>query len=266
MGERTEYAPGLFSWVDLSTPTPTRRRPSTSTCSAGSPRTTRSPAAGVYTMLLEGRKTWRALSAGARGAADGLELVRDRRERRRRRRRPRAAGRPAGWPALRRRRTPVAWPCSPTRNGAVVTSGSRARNPGARPRQRAGGADDEPAQHDRPGPRTGVLRGPVRVALRAAVEGDQPYWGVYNGDRLNAGDAGGPAARRVAGLLRLQERRRRRRPHSGARRHGDRGRADVGTSGRFLVAEDPQGGCSRCSRASSTTSRRAPWRPLRAPR
>ena len=55
--------------------------------------------------------------------------------------------------------------------------------------------------------------------------GDQPYWGIYNGDRLNGGmmplppDAGATAA--LARLLRQRRRGRGRRAHRRARRPGD---------------------------------------------
>ena len=169
MAERTSHAPGTFSWADLSTTDTDGRqgllhRP----CSAGTPTTTRSPRAASTRCCSKGGKPVGALSAiqneGQPPAWNSYVTVE-------------SADDAAAAAAEENGGTVVmeafdvmdvgrmAIVQDPT--GAFLCRLGAARQHRRGAGQRDGRADHQPAQHERPAARAGVLRGRLRLAHRA---------------------------------------------------------------------------------------------------
>ncbi|MBA3262577.1 MAG: VOC family protein [Thermoleophilaceae bacterium] len=243
MGERTSHPPGTFSWTDLSTTDPDGARAFYSGLFGWDTADTPLPGGGVYTMLVKGGRYVAALSA-----------ARD--------------GHPPAWNSYVTVESADAAAASAAEHGGtlamepfdVMDAGRMAlvQDPtGAffavwEPRDSIGAQlVNEPGtltinqlNSSEPARAQEFYEGVFGWRFESLPESDQRYWGIYNGDRLNAG------------MTELQ-------PDAGAPSHwlvyfgcesvnDDAGRiADLGgqvvvpplpiPAGRILVAQDPQG-------------------------
>jgi predicted enzyme related to lactoylglutathione lyase len=198
MGERTEYAPGTFSWADLTTTDADGAKAFYTALFGWDAEDTPIPDGGVYTMLSKGGKAVGALSAGREGqpaawntyvtvasADDSAEA---------------AAGQ-GGTVAMAPfdvmdvgRMAVVQDPTGaflavwePRANiGAGVVN-----EPGALTLTQLNTSDPERAQR--------FYSGLFGWRFESVGDDETPYWGIYNGDVLNAGmmplppDAGAPS-------------------------------------------------------------------------
>ncbi len=239
MAERTEYAPGLFSWVDLSTSDPDAAKAFYVDLFGWKPVDHKIPGGGVYTMLeLEGSEV-AALSAAREGqptawnsyvtvaSADDSAGTAEQQ-----------GGRLLAGPfdvGDAGRMATVADP-----NGAVLNLWEPRRNPGAGRINEPGALTMNQLNTTDPERSQRFYEGLFGWRFEPITEADQPYWGVYNGGRLNAGMLGEPPDAWLVyfGCKSVDD---------DAVRIPELGGQVVVEplsipAGRFLVAQDPQGG------------------------
>src|SRR3954452_11825604 len=166
MGERTSHAPGTFSWVDLATTDADGAKAFYGTLLGWEFEDMPVPDSPPYSMATIGGRTVAALypqredqappgwlSYVTVDHADATAARRGARRHRALRAVRRARGRPHGRAA------------GPDGRGVRDLAGEAEHRRAARQRRRV--ADDEPAEHARPGRRAGVLRRAVRVDVPA---------------------------------------------------------------------------------------------------
>lgn len=243
MGERTSYSPGTFSWTDLAT-TDTEGAKRFYTGLLGWEIDDRPiPGDGVYTMLLRDGKDVAALFEGQEGmptawssyvtveSADAAAT-----------RAGDLGGTPMGDPFDVMDAGRMAVIQDPT--GAVVSvweahgsiGAQLVNGPGALSLNQLNTTDPETAQR--------FYEGLFGWRTEEVAGGDQPYWGIYNGDRLNGGmmrlPADAPAPPHWLVYFGSED------VDADAGSVGDAGGTvlvpptDV-PGGRFLAAQDPQG-------------------------
>jgi uncharacterized protein len=187
MGERTEYAPGTFSWADLSTTDTDGAKVFYTGLFGWDTEDTPIPDGGVYTMLLKGGKPVAALSAAMEGQPSAwnsyvtVESADDAAA---------AAGENGGTVVMEPfdvmdvgRMAVIQDPV-----GAVFAvweprasiGAQRVNEPGALTHNQLNTNNPERAQEFY----AGVFGWRFE---KVADAGDQAYWGIYNGDRLNGG-------------------------------------------------------------------------------
>jgi predicted enzyme related to lactoylglutathione lyase len=197
MGERTEHAPGTFSWADLSTTDPDGAKAFYTRLFGWDTQDNPIPEGGVYTMLLKDGKAVAALSAAREGQPPAwnayvtVESADDSAA---------AAQEHGGTVAMEPfdvmdvgRMAVIQDP-----TGAFFAvwepraniGAERVNEPGALTLTQLNTSDPERAQE---------FYSAVFGWRFEPVESEMPYWGIYNGDRLNAGmmplpaDAGAPS-------------------------------------------------------------------------
>jgi uncharacterized protein len=186
MGERTEHAPGTFSWADLSTTDTDGAKAFYTGLFGWDTEDTPIPEGGVYTMLSKGGKNVAALSGAREGqpsvwnsyvtveSADASAA---------------AAKEHGGTLAME------AFDVMDVGRMAVVQDptgaffavweprarigAQRVNEPGALSLNQLNTSDPERARE--------FYAGVFGWRFQAVEGGDRPYWGIYNGDRLNGG-------------------------------------------------------------------------------
>ena len=186
MGERTSHAPGTFSWADLSTSDPDAAKAFYTGLFGWETEDNPVPGDGVYTMASKGGKAVSAMSA----------LQQE--------------GQPPAWNSYVTVDSADAAADAVTRNGGTVAmeafdvmevgrmavvqdptgaflslweprtsiGAERVNEPGALTLNQLNTSDPERAQE---------FYAAVFGWRFEAYEGDMPYWGIYNGDRVNGG-------------------------------------------------------------------------------
>jgi hypothetical protein len=187
MGERTSHAPGTFSWADLSTSDPDAAKAFYTGLFGWETEDNPVPGDGVYTMASKGGKAVSAMSA----------LQQE--------------GQPPAWNSYVTVDSADAAADAVTRNGGTVAmeafdvmevgrmavvqdptgaflslweprtsiGAERVNEPGALTLNQLNTSDAARAQD--------FYGGVFGWRFEQVAEGDQPYWGIYNGDRLNGG-------------------------------------------------------------------------------
>jgi predicted enzyme related to lactoylglutathione lyase len=242
MGERTEHAPGTFSWADLSTTDTDGAKAFYTGLFGWDAEDTPIPDGGVYTMLIKGGRNVAALSAAMEGQPSAwnsyvtVESADD----------SAAAAQEHGGMVVMEpfdvmdvgRMAVVQDP-----TGAFLAVWQPGTNVGAERVNEPGALTLTQLNTSNPDRAQEFYAGLFGWRFEA-VEGDMPYWGIYNGDRVNGG------------MMPLP-------PDSGAPSHwlvyfgsedvdDDAGRiGELGgqvmvepmpiPSGRIMVAQDPQG-------------------------
>ncbi len=243
MGERTSYAPGTFSWTDLSTPDPEAAKSFYAGLFGWEAEDTPIPGGGVYTMLRLDGKDACAISAAREGqmtawlsyvTVDDVDAAA--------RRVGELGGRvhaepfdvmTAGRMAVVQDATGAVFALWKPRDniGAEIVNG-----PGALSLNQLNTSDPMRAQ--------AFYSELFGWRVEQVAGGDQPYWGIYNGENLNGGmmqlpaDGGAPSHWLVYfGGDDLDA--------AGERIAGSGGTVMVPKTpvpgGEFLVAQDPQG-------------------------
>jgi uncharacterized protein len=243
MGERASHAPGTFSWADLTTTDTDGARAFYTGLFGWESEDSPIPDGGVYTMLKKGGKAVAALSGAREGqppvwnsyvtvesADDSAAAAREH------------GGTVAMEPFDVMDVGRMAVVQDPTDAFFAVweprasIGAERVNEPGAMTINQLTTSDPERAQE--------FYAGVFRWRFEAVGGGDMPYWGIYNGDRLNAGmmplppDMGAPSHWLVYfGSDSVDD---------DAGRIGELGGQVVLPpmpipSGRILVAQDPQG-------------------------
>lgn len=239
MGERTSHAPGTFSWADLSTSDPEAGKAFYTGLFGWEAEDNPIPEGGVYTMLLKGGKPVAALSGlqqeGMPSAWNSYVTVESADD-------AAAAARSAGGTVVMEafdvmdvgRMAVIGDP-----TGAFLSvweprasiGAQRVNEPGTLTLNQLNTGDPERAQR--------FYSDAFGWRFEQVAEGDQAYWGIYNGDRLN----GGMMEQEPAAWL----------VYFGSESVDDEvgqiaqlgGRVIVPPTpvpgGRFLVAQDPQG-------------------------
>ena len=186
MGERTEHAPGTFSWADLSTTDTDGAKAFYTGLFGWDTEDTPIPEGGVYTMLSKGGKNVAALS-GAR------------------------EGQPSAWNSYVTVESADASAAAAKEHGGTVAmeafdvmdvgrmavvqdptgaffavweprasiGAERVNEPGALTLNQLNTSNPERAQE--------FYEGVFGWRFESVEGGDMPYWGIYNGDRLNGG-------------------------------------------------------------------------------
>jgi predicted enzyme related to lactoylglutathione lyase len=187
MGERTSHAPGTFSWVDLTTTDTEGAKAFYTGLFGWDTEDNPIPEGGVYTMLLKGGKPVAALSATQQ------------------------EGQPPAWNSYVTVESADASAAAADEHGGTVVMGAfdvmdvgrmavvqdptgafysvwepgtsigaqRVNEPGALTLNQLNTSDAERAQE--------FYAGVFGWRFEQVAEGDQAYWGIYNGDRLNGG-------------------------------------------------------------------------------
>jgi uncharacterized protein len=186
MGERTEHAPGTFSWADLSTTDTDGAKAFYTGLFGWDTEDTPIPEGGVYTMLSKGGKNVAALS-GAR------------------------EGQPSAWNSYVTVESADASAAAAKEHGGTLAmeafdvmdvgrmavvqdptgaffavweprasiGAERVNEPGALSLNQLNTSNAERAQE--------FYEGVFGWRFESVEGGDRPYWGIYNGDRLNGG-------------------------------------------------------------------------------
>ena len=187
MGERTSHAPGTFSWADLSTSDTEGAKAFYTGLFGWDTEDNPVPEGGVYTMLLKGAKPVGALSATQQ------------------------EGQPPAWNSYVTVESADASAAAANEHGGTVVmeafdvmdvgrmalvqdptgaffavweprasiGAQRVNEPGALTLNQLNTSDPERAEE--------FYSGVFGWRFDQVAEGDQPYWGIYNGDRLNGG-------------------------------------------------------------------------------
>jgi uncharacterized protein len=187
MGERTSHAPGTFSWADLSTTDTEGAKAFYTGLFGWDTEDNPVPEGGVYTMLKKGGKAVAALS--------GVQQE----------------GQPPAWNSYVTVESADDSAAAADEHGGTVVTGAfdvmdvgrmavvqdptgafyciwepgtsigaeRVNEPGALTINQLNTSDHQRAQE--------FYAGVFGWRFEQVAEGDQPYWGIYNGDRLNGG-------------------------------------------------------------------------------
>jgi predicted enzyme related to lactoylglutathione lyase len=186
MGERTSHAPGTFSWVDLATSDPDAAKGFYTGLFGWDTQDNPLPEGGVYTMASKGGKSVAALYSAQEGqptAWNSYVTV--------------ASADEAAAAAKQHGGTVEAEPFDVLEVGRMAViqdptgaflsvweprasiGAERVNEPGTLTINQLNTSDPARAQE--------FYTGVFGWRFEQVAEGDQPYWGIYNGDRLNGG-------------------------------------------------------------------------------
>jgi predicted enzyme related to lactoylglutathione lyase len=238
MGERTSHTPGSFSWVDLSTTDSDGAKAFYTALFGWELEENEIPGGGVYTMLQKDGRYVGALAAAQPGqpiAWNSYVTVQSADETVARARELGGEVRGDPFDVLEAGR--MAAIHDPT--GAVLAVWEPREHPGAALVNAPGALTLNQLNTSDPGRSLDFYSGLFEWRFEEVAAGAQPYWGIYNGERLNGGMMRQPPDLWLA--------------YFGSESvDGDAGRiAELGgtvivapvpiPSGRILVAQDPQG-------------------------